>query len=815
MTSKKYFVKGMSCASCAKSIESYLSTTAGVKETLVNITNDTLNVSFDESKITEQEIKALVDELGYEMVIENTSETVNLLVEGMSCASCAKAIENTLGTINGIDEFNVNLVNNKLKLKYDSKTVKLSQVIKQIDDIGYKLMLENNEIEEKSSEEIMMDEAKKKVVISATIASIMMALMLINMFLIKIPGYIYISALLGFPVIFIIGYSVHKKAFKSVLTKKPNMDVLVSLGSMPPYLIGLLGLFLPITTFIEMATMIMTLHLVGKYLETRAKGKASQAIKKLLEMGAKKARILVDNEEIEVLTSELSVGDIMIIKPGEKIPMDGEIIEGETLIDESLATGESLPVNRKVGDSVIGATINKNGSIKVKVTKVGNDTFLAQIIQMVEACQGTKVPIQEFADRITGIFVPAILILTMLTFTSFLVFPEFHLSILRGLENALPWINTDQSQLALAFVTATAVLVIACPCALGLGTPTALMVGSGKGAENGVLIRNGEAVQTFKDIKAIAFDKTGTLTVGKPQVTDILANDENKILQIAYSLEKLSEHVLAQAIIEKAKSQDVEAVSVTNFEAISGLGVKGQIDNQTYLIGSAKLFKENNIDTSEFDLKISSLEEQAKTTIIIGNEKEILGIIGIADKLKADAPKVIKAIESLGIKTVMITGDNQKTAEAIAKQAGISHVVASVMPEGKVKEIIKLQETYGLVAMVGDGINDAPSLKQANVGIAIGTGTDIAIESSDITLINDNLDTVLKAITLSKAIFVKIKQNYFWAWFYNALAIPFAMLGLLHPMIGAFAMSLSSLNVIYNSLRLKKINLNKFMEERV
>lgn len=813
MTKEKYHVNGMSCASCAKSIESYLSTTEGVQSAVVNIADESLNIEYEDAIITIQEVKKMVDELGYELIIQkNQLETVTLRIEGMSCSSCANTITLTVEALEGVSEVNLNFVNNKLNLKFDPKIIKLSQIQKAIHDVGYEAFLDKITTESISAEERYAKAAKTKVIIAAILSATIMSMMLFNMFVYNIPGYLFIAAGLGFPVVFVLGYEVHKKAFKSLKIKKPNMDVLVSLGSMPPYLIGLLGLFFPITTFIEMATMIMTLHLVGKYLETKAKGKASQAIKKLLEIGAKTAKIIVNGEEIEVLSNELVVGDIMIVRPGEKIPMDGIIIEGESTIDESLATGESLPVKRIKGDKVIGATINKNGVIKVEVKRIGDETFLAQIIQMVEACQGSKVPIQEFADRITGIFVPGILILTLLTFISFLVFPDFHLGILQGMENLLPWINTEQSILTLAFVTATAVLVIACPCALGLGTPTALMVGSGKGAENGILIRNGEAVQTFKDIKAIAFDKTGTLTIGKPRVTDIIAESFREFLAIAGSLENASEHVLAFAVNEKVKAEGIDLVELDAFEAIPGLGIKGEITGIKYYLGSTKLFSSLKITFEDYSNDIERLEKEAKTVIILGTEERALGIMAIADELKKNVADTIKSLENLGIKTIMITGDNQRTAEAIAKKAGIAEVVANVMPEGKVAQIIKLQETYGLVAMVGDGINDAPALKQANVGIALGSGTDIAIESSDITLISEDLESVKKAFILSKAIFVKIKQNYFWAWFYNALAIPFAMLGLLHPMIGALAMSFSSLNVIYNSLRLKKLNLNKSQE---
>jgi Cu+-exporting ATPase len=453
--------------------------------------------------------------------------------------------------------------------------------------------------------------------------------------------------------------------------------------------------------------------------------------------------------------------------------------------------------------------------LKVKVTKVGNDTFLAQIIDLVEACQGTKVPIQAFADKVTGFFVPAIMIITVLTFISFNLFSEFHISILSRFETFLPWINTEQSKLSLAFVTATAVLVIACPCALGLGTPTALMVGSGIGASKGILIRNGEAVQTMKDIKAIAFDKTGTLTIGKPVVTELVALDEDYALKIAASLEKNSEHVLAQAILEKAKQEKITLMDITGFEALIGQGVKGYIEGKEFFLGNRKLLDLERIDYSSYEDTISRLESEAKTVMMIADSANIIGIIAVADDLKDDVVQVIKLLEKKHIKTVMLTGDNQRTAEAIAKKAGIKHYVASILPDEKVSEVRKLQDKYQLVAMVGDGINDAPALKQANIGIALGSGTDVAIEAADITLVRGDLKAIVQSIELSKAIFKKIKENYFWAWFYNVIAIPFAMFGLLHPMIGAAAMSLSSLNVIYNSLRLKKKNFDIILENKI
>ncbi len=804
---------GMTCATCARSIDITLNKQKGIEEANVNLANETALVTFDEDIISVDEMIKSIQDIGYDAKIKEVFEKkISLRVEGMTCASCAANIDHAVKDLSGIKDVMVNVANDKMTVTYDSQTVKLSQIKKAVQDVGYDVVLEEEMNKDIDPDVIKMNKAKKKMLLATAITSIVMTLMVIHMFVTNIYGYTLIVAVLGFPVVFILGFHVHKASYKSLKALRPNMDVLVSLGSLPPYLIGLMALFLPITTFIEMATTIMTFHLIGKYLEARAKGKASQAIKKLVELGAKTAKIIVDGKEIEVLTTELSLGDVMVIRPGEKIPTDGKIIEGESLVDESLATGESMPVKRKVGDPVIGATINKHGLLKVQVTKIGDETFLAQIIDLVEACQGSKVPIQAFADKITGYFVPAIMVITVLTFISFNVFSDFHLNILRTFEDVFPWIVTDQSPLTIAFITATAVLVIACPCALGLGTPTALMVGSGLGAQKGILIKNGEAVQTLKDIKAIAFDKTGTLTYGKPVVTDIVSDDNQYLLQIAATLEQGSEHVLANAIIEKAKVDNVDIKDMKNFEAVVGHGIKANIDGKMYMIGNRKLLDEAKIDYEDFEQTMVKLETEAKTAMLVASDKEVIGVIAVADALKENVLHVIKAIERLGIKTAMITGDNNRTAEAIASKAGISHVISNVLPGGKVDEVKKLQDKYGLVAMVGDGINDAPALKQANVGIAIGTGTDVAIEAADVTLVRGELKTILNALELSIAIFRKIKQNYFWAWFYNAVAIPFAMFGLLHPMIGAAAMSMSSLNVIYNSLRLKRVNLDKHME---
>ncbi|OJF90177.1 heavy metal translocating P-type ATPase [Alkalibacterium sp. 20] len=815
-----YSLEGMSCVSCASSIEKKLKKTDGVFSANVNFATEKVIVEFDNNKTDIASMGEAVSDLGYKAIpekLEKADEKITLKVEGMTCTTCANTIEKGLRSISGVNLANVNFAAEKATVEYNPKKVRLLDMQKKISELGYTLIIKDDRDNDIDADELKIKKAEKKVKISATLSSIIMILMIIHMFITPVPGYLLIIGILGAPIIFGVGKHVHISSWKALKNKSPNMDVLVSFGSLPPYIIGMMGLFFPLQSFIEMATTIMTFHLIGKYLEVRAKGKASQAIKKLLQMGAKTANIMLDGEETKIPVKDLQVGDVMIIRPGEKVPTDGFVIEGNGLLDESMATGESMPVKRKKGDEVIGATINKQGLLKVEVTKVGKDTFLSQVAKMMEECQGSKVPIQEFADRITGYFVPAILLITLLTFSSFLMFPEFHLSIIEWGSTFLPWVNPDLTPLTLAFITATAVMVISCPCALGLGTPTALMVGSGMGAENGILIRNGEAIQTFKEVNTIAFDKTGTITKGKPEVTDIVLAEnilESDFLYYAGTIEKGSEHPLGHAIIEKTKMNKMILGNILEFNAITGKGVIGNIDGEQILLGNRRLMRENSIAFEPFENELIRLEEEAKTAMLLAKQGKLLGVIAVADPIKEDSAKTIAALEKLGIRTVMITGDNQRTAAAIGKKVGISHVIAEVLPDGKVAEIRRLQEKYGTVAMVGDGINDAPALKQANVGIAIGTGTDIAIEAADVTLVKGELSGIVSAIKLSNAIFKKIRQNYFWAWFYNALFIPVAVIGLLHPLIGAAAMALSSLNVVYNSLRLRKIDIKPSFQEQ-
>jgi P-type Cu+ transporter len=591
-----------------------------------------------------------------------------------------------------------------------------------------------------------------------------------------------ITLVLAFPVIFIFGWSTIKQGIRGLFTFYFNMDSLIALGTIIAYATGFLSFFGIVQDYSGVSAMIMAFFTSGKYIETIARGKAGQEIRKLMKLGAKKATLLVKNKEVEVEISEVKIGDIIIVKPGEKIPTDGIVVKGESAVDESMITGESLPIDKKKGDNVIGATLNQDGILYIKATKIGKDTFLSHIIQLVEEAQGTKIPIQKLADKITSIFVPTILIISILTF-----FVWFYLS----------------KDISKSLGISISVLVIACPCALGLATPTALMVGSGIGAKNGILIRKGEAIQTMKEVKIIVFDKTGTITKGVPEVTDIFSNiDEKELLKIAASLESVSEHPISKAIVNKAQSQKIKLLSVKKFKVERGRGIKGEIQGKNIIIGNRKLMNENKINYSKYENKILKLEDEGKTTIIVSINRKVAGIIGVADDLKPESMKAIRKLQEEDYRVVMITGDNEKTARAIASKAGIKEVIANVLPEEKEEKIIELQKR-GMVAFVGDGINDAPALKQSNVGIAMGTGTDIAIESGDIVLARGNLNGVVQAINLSKETFKKIKQNLFWAFFYNSIAIPLALLGFLNPVIAEMAMATSSVTVVGNALLLK------------
>ena len=646
---------------------------------------------------------------------------------------------------------------------------------------------------EESLEEKEINNWKRKLfwswIISIPLILLMYLPMIFGVMLFEEKITIILTLIFAFPVIFIVGFSTLKSGFRGFLSFYFNMDSLIALGTVVAYLTGIASLIFGFENYSGVSAMIMAIFITGKYIESKARGRAGQEIKKLLELGAKNATVIRNGKEVEIPISEVKIGDIMIIKPGEKIPTDGIVTKGQSSVDESMITGESLPIDKVKGNNVIGATINQEGILYVKATKIGSDTFLAHIIDLVEDAQGSKVPIQKFADKITNIFVPSVLILSILTFIGWMIFGD---------------VNN-------AFGASIAVLVISCPCALGLATPIALTVGSGMGAKRGILIRKGEAIQTMKEIKIIAFDKTGTITKGKPEVTNIELSKsikKEKFLKIAGSLEKLSSHPLSKAIVDFSKLKKYSLVK--NFKTLLGRGLEGTIQGKKYIIGNKRLMKENKISLKNFVKKIDHLESQGKTVMILTSKKDkkVLGLIAVADSVKEDSIAALKYLHRKGYFTVMITGDNEKTAQAIAKEVGIKKVIANVLPGDKSEAVMRLQsKSNSYVAFVGDGINDAPALKQSNVGIAMGTGTDIAIEAGDIVLTKGSLIGVCQAIELSKATFGKIKQNLFWAFAYNVVAIPLAVGGVLHPVIAEVAMALSSITVIANAnlLRRKRI----------
>jgi len=810
-------IVGMTCTSCAQTVEKALAKAKGVSKTSVNFATETAYIEYDDRATGEKELVEIVKGTGYD--IADGPQRIILRIGGMTCASCAQTIENALRKGEGVLEANVNLATEKATVVYDPAKIGYEEIKKIIEDTGYQVLGREDKrstFEEEEARELQeFSKARRRALVSWALTIPIILWMIPEMiFGISWPnptvfnlGLIALAA----PVLFYPGWTTYKSAAKAITHGTANMDVLIMLGTLTSFMTGPPSLFAQLANYSGVGAMIMSFHLTGRYVEAKAKGRASRAIRRLLELGAKTARIIRDGKEVEIPIDEVQVGDLMIVRPGEKIPTDGVVVEGESGVDESMATGESMPVQKKADDEVIGATVNQRGLLKVEATKIGKDTFLSQVIKLVEEAQGSKVPIQEFADRVTSYFVPTVLALASLTLVLWLAFPGIMGGATVWASQFLPWINPSLSVISLAVFATVATLVIACPCALGLATPTVLMVGSGMGAENGVLIRRGEAIQTLKDVRVIVFDKTGTITKGRPEVTDIVVApsfQEKDVLRWAASVEKGSEHPLAEAIIRKAEDEGLELMKLEKFEAITGRGIKGEIEGQsTVLVGNRKLFDEEAIDYSSLEVGLRNLESEAKTAMLIAKDKMCVGVVAEADTLKEDSVEAIAELERLGLETVMLTGDNRRTGEAIASRVGISKVLAEVLPDQKVKEIRRLQEEVGLVAMVGDGINDAPALTQANVGIAIGTGTDIAIEAGDVVLVRGDLSDVVKAIKLSRATFHKIKQNLFWAFFYNLIMIPFAMLGLAHPVIAEIAMATSSVTVVTNANLLRRANI--------
>lgn len=815
----KLIVPGMGSNHCAGLVKTSIARLHGIAGIETNIANHEVMVGFYSEKTNLDAIRTAVENAGYDVVSadQKTNSHHNkivLTVPGMGSNHCAGLIRTSLDRLSGITDIQTNIANHQITITFDSRRLNKDVIKTTVENAGYDVVgvqtsTSNAHQQSDEAEEQYLVQAWHRLWFAAIPTTIIMLLMIPHMFWFPIPGYLAIVAVLAFPVVFIKGgKATHRSAWRSLKNRTANMDVLISLGSLPPYLIGLIGFFYPMTSFIEMASTIMTFHMLGRYLETRAKGRASQAIKRLIKLGAKTALVIRDNQEIEVPIEELAIGDVMVVKPGAKVPTDGEIIDGYSHLDESIATGESVPIEKGPGAMVLGATMNKEGLLKVKATKIGADTFLSQVIRLVEQAQGSKVPIQEFADKVTATFVPGVIAIAFISFFAWVVFADTLRPVLEWGANFLPWVDPTLSPLIAATLAAVAVLVIACPCALGLATPTAIMVGSGMGAERGVLIRSGEAIQSLKDIKVVVLDKTGTITAGKPSLTDVIpaagfTNDE--LLAATAAVEGGSEHPLAQAIVQGAKDRKLFIPELKNFRSITARGVEGFVNGRLVHVGSRRLLNEQGVDLGELDETLKSLEVQGKTAMLVAIDKRAAGVVAVADTIKEDSKAAIKAMHDLNIHVVMVTGDNERTAKYVADQVGLDEVLANVLPEGKVESVKRLQTKYGnSVAMVGDGINDAPALKQANVGIAIGAGADVAIEAADVTLVKGELTKLVEAILLSRATFRKIVQNLFWAWFYNLAAIPVAALGLLHPMIGVIAMTASSLSVIGNSILLKR-----------
>ncbi|MBN2880103.1 MAG: copper-translocating P-type ATPase [Clostridia bacterium] len=792
-------ITGMSCASCANIIEKRLNESEGVSKVNVNLALEKASVEYDESSISKERIMDEIEKLGYGVIREERggeSDKVQINITGMSCAACSASIDKVLNSLDGIKAANVNLTTEKASVTFDRSKIKVDEIVARINEMGYgaSLPVENDRDVEKLRREKEIRKLKVELIAAIALSSPLVLGMILMLVGIDVPllHNHYFQLALATPVQFIIGFKFYKNAFYALRAKSANMDVLIALGTSAAYFMSIYNMFFQQGAmkdlYFESAAVIITLILLGKYFEAIAKGKTSEAIKKLIGLQAKTARVISGGVEKDIPIEDVKVGDVISVRPGEKIPVDGIIIEGTSSVDESMITGESIPVDKKAGDSVVGASINTLGSFRFRAAKVGRDTMLSQIIRMVEDAQGSKAPIQKIADKVSGIFVPVVVGIAIVTFLIWYI----------ALKNA-----------SMGFVSMVSVLVIACPCALGLATPTAIMVGTGKGAENGILIKGGEHLERAYEIDTVILDKTGTITNGKPEVTDIISfkgSGDKDALFLAAIAEKNSEHPLARAIYEKALEVNKSIPGPDQFEAIPGKGVTAEYQGMKILIGTSKLMDESGISIIKAESQVSELEGQGKTAMLLAVDSEIICVIAVADTIKENSKEAIKQLKKLGIDIYMLTGDNKRTAGSIAAQVGIEHVLAEVLPGNKADEVARLKNEGRIVAMAGDGINDAPALASADIGMAMGTGTDVAIEAADITLISGDLRAIPAAIRLSKKTMRKIKQNLFWAFFYNVIGIPVAALGFLNPMIAGAAMAFSSVSVVTNSLSLKRFN---------
>ncbi len=801
-------ITGMHCAGCVNSVERNLNQLPGVQKVAVNLATEKATVSFDPAAANRDGLIGAVQAAGFD-VKQQLVRTV-LKISGMTCQGCANNAEKFLSKTPGVIEASVTIANEQATVLYDAELATPADLRQAIQNAGYQVFEQNTESGESiwQEQEKRLHEFRTLMLWAWGITGPMMALMFATMFgWLEMPFMPLVMLLGATPVVFWIGRETHWSALNVIRHRGTNMDVLISLGSLAAWATGIAIFFLPIASYAAIAAMIICFHVTGRFLEFKARGRTSGAIRKLMQLGAKYATLLRGEEEIEVAIESIQQGDILLVKPGEKIPADGRVISGLSSVDESLATGESVAVEKRENDEVIGATINLDGVLRIEVTRVGADSFLAQIIKLVEECQGSKVPIQAFADKVISIFVPAVIVFALLTLTGWLIFTGTFTEIAAWAGQWIPWVNPQLGSVSLAIFAAVAVLVIACPCALGLATPTALMVASGMGAERGILIRNGEAIQAMQDIDTVVFDKTGTLTQGKPGIKNVLpVGDETdeSLLQLAMSAEVNSEHPLAKAIVNEGTQRGLKNQKAVDFKNFPGRGVKVKIAEDEILVGNARLLAENKISTEALADQLGERTKHGESVVFIAKNQRLIGAITLADRIKENARNAIIELKKTGLQPIMLTGDNRNTAQAIAEELGIELVIAEVLPADKANKIKELQASGKNVAMVGDGINDAPALTQAQVGLAIGTGTDIAIEASDVTLVSGDVTGVVRTFNLSRATFKKIKQNLFWAFIYNILMLPVAMLGLLHPALAEAAMAMSSINVVTNSLRLRK-----------
>ncbi|ETT40455.1 MULTISPECIES: heavy metal translocating P-type ATPase [Paenibacillus] len=792
-------ITGMTCAACANRIEKGLNKLEGVDTANVNFALEKASISYDPTKVDTDILEETIKKLGY----GTAKEVAQFKLEGMTCAACANRIEKSLSKLPGVTNATVNFAMETARVEYSPGEVSITEMQNKVKQIGYKAISKEDHANTGDRREKELRQQKQKLLISALLSLPLLWTMVAHF---SFTSWIYtpeifmnpwFQLILATPVQFYIGKPFYVGAYKALRNRSANMDVLISLGTSAAYFYSL---YLTIEWFIngagmhhgpslyfETSAVLITLVITGKLFESLAKGRTSEAIKSLMGLQAKTALVVRDGQELSIPVDEVIVGDVVLVRPGDKVPVDGQVLEGLSSVDESMLTGESLPVEKREGDMVIGATINKNGMLRIKATKVGKETALAQIIKVVEEAQGSKAPIQRVADVISGIFVPIVVGIAVVAFLIWYFF-------------------VTPGDFAEALEKAIAILVIACPCALGLATPTSIMAGSGRAAELGILFKGGEHLEQTHKIDAIILDKTGTVTKGKPELTDVLSDrDETTFLRLVGAAEKNSEHPLAEAIVAGIQDKNIELPGTDSFEAIPGFGIKAVVEGNQLLIGTRRLMDKYGVDAKHAYDTMARLEEAGKTAMLVAINNQYEGMVAVADTIKETSKAAVHRLKEMGIQVIMITGDNERTANAIAAQVGIDHVRAEVLPEGKAEEVKKLQAQGKTVAMVGDGINDAPALATADIGMAIGTGTDVAMEAADVTLMRGDLSSIPDAIYMSRKTMSNIKQNLFWALGYNTLGIPIAAIGLLAPWVAGAAMALSSVSVVLNALRLQRV----------